>query len=83
MCQLGFRRRWYRAPVLGSKGYTHSPLPYDWLFLLDPNIVIEKWKLLEYFTTGPDDSQLLRWGIDNLGLMEVIKGVADPMTMVL
>ena len=32
-----------------------------------PHIVTEKWKLLEYFTSVPDDSQPLRRCIDNPG----------------
>ena len=40
-----------------------------------PHIVTEKWKLLECFTSVPDDSQPLRRCIDNPDLIEVIKDV--------
>jgi hypothetical protein len=40
-----------------------------------PHIVTEKWKLLEYFTSVPDDSQPLRRCIDNPELMDAIKNV--------
>jgi len=46
------------------------------------HIVVEKWKLLEYFTSVPDDSQPLKRCIDNLELMEAIKKVANPAAMV-
>ena len=48
-----------------------------------PHIVVEKWKLLEYFTAVPDDSQPLRRCIDNPELMEAIKDVGNPAAMVL
>jgi len=48
-----------------------------------PHIVVEKWKLLEHFTSVPDDSQPLRRCIDNPELMEAIKNVANPAGMVL
>jgi len=48
-----------------------------------PHIVVEKWKLLEYFTSVPDDSQPLRRCIDNPELMEAIKNVDNPAAMVL
>jgi len=48
-----------------------------------PHIVVEKWKLLEYFTSILDDSQPLKRCIDNPGLMEAIKNVANPAAMVL
>ena len=40
-----------------------------------PHIVTEKWKLLECFTSVPDDSQPLRSCINNPDLIEVIKDV--------
>ena len=40
-----------------------------------PHIATEKWKLLEYFTSVPDDSQPLRRCIDNPDLIDVIKGM--------
>jgi len=43
-----------------------------------PHNVVEKWKLLEYFTSVPDDSQSLRRCIDNPEFMEVIKNVDNP-----
>ena len=48
-----------------------------------PHIVTEKWKLLEYFTSVPDDSQPLRRCIDNPELMDAIKNVDNPAAMVL
>ena len=48
-----------------------------------PHIVAEKWKLLEYFTSLPDDSQPLRRCIANPGLMEVIRNVGNPVAMTL
>ena len=46
-----------------------------------PHIVVEKWKLLEYFISVPDDSQPLRRCIDNPELIEAIKGAANPAAM--
>ena len=46
-----------------------------------PHVVTEKWELLEYFVTVPDDSQALRRCIDNLELMEAIKNVSNPAAM--
>ena len=43
-----------------------------------PHIVPEKWKLLEYFTSVPDDSQPLRKCINNPELIDVIKDVDYP-----
>ena len=40
-----------------------------------PHIAPEKWKLLEYFTSVPDDSQPLRKCINNSGLINVIKNM--------
>jgi len=48
-----------------------------------PHIVVDKWKLLEYFTSVPDDSQPLRRCIDNPELMEAIKDVGNPAAIVL
>jgi len=48
-----------------------------------PHIVMEKWKLLEYFTSVPDGSVPLMRCIDNPELMDVIRNVADPAAMVL
>ena len=47
------------------------------------HIVTGKWKLLEYFTAVPDDSQPLRGCIDNPELMEAIKKILNPAAMVL
>jgi len=48
-----------------------------------PHIVVEKWKLLEGFTSVPDDSEPLRRCIDNPELIDAIKGVANPAAIVL
>ena len=48
-----------------------------------PHIVPEKWKLLEYFTSVPDDSQPLRYCLDNPDLMDDIRDVDYPPAMVL
>ena len=48
-----------------------------------PHIVTEKWKLLEYFTSVPDDSQPLRRCIDNPELTDAIRDMDNPATMVL
>ena len=48
-----------------------------------PHIVVEKWKLLEYFTSVPDDSQPLRRCVDNPELMNAIRNVENPAAMVL
>ena len=48
-----------------------------------PHVVMEQWKLLEYFTSVPDDSQPLRRCIDNPELMGAIKTVENPAAMVL
>ena len=42
-----------------------------------PHIVPEKWKLLEYFTSVPEDSQPLKRCIDNPDLIYVIKGMGN------
>ena len=48
-----------------------------------PHIVTEKWKLLEYFTSVPDDSLPLRRSIDNPELMDIIRNMGNPATVVL
>ena len=48
-----------------------------------PHIVKDKWRLLEYFSSVPDDSQPLKKCIDNPGLMDEIRDVADPTAMAL
>lgn len=48
-----------------------------------PHIVPEKWKLLEYLTSVPDDSQPLRRCLDNPDLMDAIRDVDAPPAMVL
>ena len=48
-----------------------------------PHIAPEKWKLLEYFTSVPDDSQPLRRCVDNSELMDAIRTVENPAAMVL
>jgi len=47
-----------------------------------PHIVAEKWELLEYFTSVPDDSVPLRRCIDNPELMDAIRNVGYPGAMV-
>ena len=48
-----------------------------------PHIVAEKWELLDYFTSVPDDSQPLRRCLDNPDLMDGIRSVECPTAMVL
>jgi len=48
-----------------------------------PHIVTEKWKLLEYSTSVPDDSLPLRRCIDNPELTHAIAEVEDPAAMFL
>ena len=48
-----------------------------------PYIVQNKWKLLEYFTSVPDDSQPLRRCLDNPELTTAISEVGNPAAMVL
>ena len=48
-----------------------------------PHIVVDKWRLLEHFSSVPDDSQSLRRCIDNPELMDAIKNVENPAAMVL
>ena len=43
-----------------------------------PHIVKEKWKLLEYFPSVPDDSQPLKRCIDNPELIDAVKDVVNP-----
>jgi len=44
---------------------------------------MENWRLLESFTSVPDDSQPLRRCIDSLELMDAIANVENPAAMVL
>ena len=46
-----------------------------------PHIVPEKWELLGYFTSLPDDFQPLRRCIDNLELTDAISKVKNPAAM--
>ena len=48
-----------------------------------PHIVPGKWRLLEYFTSVPDDSQPLRRCLDNPDLMDAIREVDQPSAIVL
>ena len=48
-----------------------------------PHLEPKTWKLLEYFTSVPDDSQPLRRCIDNPDLMDAIRDVDSPPAMVL
>ena len=48
-----------------------------------PHIVADKWKLLEYFPSVPDDSQPLKRCVDNPELMDAIRNVANPAAMTL
>ena len=48
-----------------------------------PHIVPDKWKLLEYFTSVPEDSQPLRRCLDNPELTSAISKVENPTAMVL
>ena len=48
-----------------------------------PHIVTEKWKLLEYFTSLPDDSPPLRRCLDNPELTDAISRVENPAAIVL
>ena len=48
-----------------------------------PHIVPNKWKLLQYFTSVPDDSQPLRRCLDNPDLMDAIRDVDEPSAIVL
>ena len=48
-----------------------------------PHIVPNKWKLLDYFTSVPDDSQPLRRCLDNPELTIAISEVKSPAAMVL
>ena len=43
-----------------------------------PHIVLDKWNLLEYFPSVPDDSQPLRRCLDNPELIDAIRNVANP-----
>ena len=57
-------------------GMTSSPL---W----NPHVIPEKWTLLEHFTSVPDDLQHLHGYINNLGLMDKIRSVDNPIAAVL
>ena len=48
-----------------------------------PHIVSAKWKLLEYFSSVPDDSRPLRRCLDNLDLMAATREVDNPAASVL
>ena len=48
-----------------------------------PHIVTDKWKLLEHFTSVPDDSQPLRRCLDNPELIAAISEVDNPAAIVL
>lgn len=48
-----------------------------------PHIVPNKWRLLEYLTSVPDDSKPLRRCLDNPDLMDAIRDVDEPSAMVL
>ena len=48
-----------------------------------PYIVTEKWKLLEHFTSIPDDFQPLKRCVDNPELMNVIRNVENPDVLVI
>ena len=48
-----------------------------------PHIVPNNWKLLEHFSSVPDDSQPLRRCLDNPDLMDAIRDVDEPSAMVL
>ena len=52
---------------------------HDWR----PHIVVEKWKLLEYSTSVPDDSQPLRRCLNNPKLMDEIRNMEDPAVLTL
>ena len=48
-----------------------------------PYIATEKWKLLENFSSVPDDSHPLRRCLDNPELIEAISGVGNPVAILL
>jgi len=48
-----------------------------------PHVVAEKWKLLEYFASVPDDFPPLMRCINNLGLMEEVRRTENPIAMTL
>jgi len=48
-----------------------------------PHIVPENWRLLEYFTSVPDDDAPLRSCLDNPELVDAIKDVEHPNALVL
>ena len=47
-----------------------------------PHIVPEKWKLLEYFTSVPDDFQPLKKCVNNPDLIDAISKVKNPAALV-
>ena len=47
-----------------------------------PHIVPDKWNLLEYFASVPDDSQALRRCLDNPELMDAVSEVENPAAIV-
>ena len=48
-----------------------------------PYVATEKWKLLEYFSSVPDDSHPLRRCLNNPELIEAISGVENPAAILL
>lgn len=48
-----------------------------------PHIIPEKWTLLKHFTSVPDNLQHLHGHINNLGLMDEVRNVDNPMAVVL
>ena len=48
-----------------------------------PHIVSDKWKILEYFTSIPEDTKPLRRCLDNLELMDAVSEVDNPTAIVL
>ena len=46
-----------------------------------PHIVPEKWRLLEYYTSVPDDFQSFKKCINNPELIEIIQSVGNPVAM--
>ena len=64
------------------EGDSGGSLRDDQLSSLAPHIVVERWKLLEYFASVPDDSQPLRRCVANPELMDTIKNVANPAALV-
>ena len=48
-----------------------------------PHIIPEKWTLLKHFTSVPDNLQHLHGYINNLGLIDEVRNVDNPMAVVL